>query len=214
MNDDLILKELKELIEEGIFFLRSSHDYKDRMRLREKWIGSSKNLLVIRFGRDSVFYKDFIICIPTRTSLDIYDGISPAIGVLEYVHNALEKGLTEDLYYKKEILLLTDIYKQANEFLEKGFKLAAGVYGRIILETTIKEFAKKKNIDIENEKFDRIIIKLRQDEIITKPFENSLRANYEIGSWAAHGDDKFNNQSNNAIKEFLTFIRDKVLTLN
>ncbi|MFC1787533.1 hypothetical protein ACFLY8_05860, partial [Halobacteriota archaeon] len=92
-----------------------------------------------------------------------------------------------------------------------GFKLAAGIYGRIVLETAIREFAKKKGI--EHDKFDQIIIKLRQSGIIHKPFENSLRANYEIGSWAAHNDQQFNDLGDNEIKEFLVFIRDKVLNL-
>ena len=88
----------------------------------------------------------------------------------------------------------------------------AGIYGRIVLETSIKEFAKKNNI--HEKKFDQIIIKLRQNNIIQKPLENSLRSNYEIGSWAAHGNTKFQDLSNNEIREFLTFIRDKVLTLD
>ena len=112
-----------------------------------------------------------------------------AAGVLEYVHGAIEKGLTEDLFYKREILILSNLLEQANEFLEKGFKLAAGIYGRIILETTLKEFAKKNNIQGKN--FDQLIIKMRQGNIIQKPLENSLRGNYAIGSWAAHGSKEF-----------------------
>ena len=213
MNDDLILKELNELIEEGKFLLNSLYDLEHNKRLTKKWIGGATNLLLIRFGKDSVFYTDFVDCRPSISQFGKLLNISEAIGVLEYVHNALEKGLTEDLFYKKEILILSDLYEQATEFLKKEFKLAAGVYGRIILETTIKEFAKKKNINVEKEKFDQIIIKLRLNEIIQKPFENSLRANYEIGSWAAHGDKKFNDLSNSEIRVFLTFIRDNVLTL-
>lgn len=97
--------------------------------------------------------------------------------------------------------------------LEHGLNLAAGTYGRVVLETTIKEFAKEHDIDSKL-KFNEIIINLRMKGFIQKPFENSLRANYEIGSWAAHGNEEFNKLTKTEIKEFLVFIRDKVLTLS
>ena len=89
--------------------------------------------------------------------------------------------------------------------------MASAIYGRIVLETTIREFAEKNGISPV--KFDQLIIKLRQDGVIHQPFETSLRANYKIGSWAAHGNQEFENVSDKEIKEFLSFIRDRVLTL-
>ena len=50
--------------------------------------------------------------------------------------------------------------------------------------------------------------------MIHEPFENSLRANYKIGSLAAHGDDGFSKFSESEIREYLAFVRDKVLTLS
>jgi len=73
------------------------------------------------------------------------------------------------------------------------------------------EFSKKNNI--HKPKFDQIIIELRKMGLIQSPFEIALRSNYKIGSLAAHGNQEFLNLSENEIKEFLSFIRDKVLTL-
>ena len=101
---------------------------------------------------------------------------------------------------------------QAFEFLNHKQYFAAAMYGRVVLEVTIKEFAKNNNVDT-NQKFDQIIINLRKDEFIHKPLENSLRANYEIGSWAAYGDEKFNGLSSRQTNDFLSFNRDNVLTL-
>lgn len=106
--------------------------------------------------------------------------------------------------------------KQAEEFLEKKNRIAAAIYGRIVLETTIIEFAKKKGVPVETKKekqFDKLIITLRKEGHIHQPFENSLRANYNIGSLAAHANEEFNRLSDSEIREFLSFIRDKVLTL-
>jgi hypothetical protein len=142
------------------------------------------------------------------------ENVDKATGVLEFVYDALKDGFTDDLFYKHEILVFSDLLEQAFEFLKNKLQIAAGIYGRIVLETTIREYAKKHAIEnVEKTKFDQLIIKLRTNNVIQKPFENSLRANYEIGSWAAHGKQEFQDLPDNQIKEFLTFIRDKVLTL-
>jgi hypothetical protein len=139
--------------------------------------------------------------------------IQKQIGVLAAALDALQCGLIDDIFYQREIIVFSDMLDQAFEFLSYKLNLAAAMYGRVVLESTIKEFAKKNNIN-SDEKFDQIIINLRKNELIHKPLENSLRANYEIGSWAAHADEKFNDLSLSQINEFLTFIRDKVLTLS
>ena len=223
MSDELILKELKNMISDGEILGRRlviSNVYSSKSENQKydqkstKWKGTAINLLKIRFGESSSYYKDFMSCINYNSYSNAEfckENVMKATGILEYIHNALEKGLTDDLFYKKEILILSDLLDQAYEFLKKGEKLAAGIYGRIVLETTIKEFAGKNNI--HEKKFDQIIIKLKINNIIQQPFEHLLRANYGIGSWAAHGDLKFENLSDSEIKEFLTFIRDRVLIL-
>lgn len=209
MNDDLILNELESLIAEADSIIESFGI--DNYRQIQKWEKASQNLLKIRFGTKSDYYNDFCETCPSEEVYDEEECIERSAGILEYVHDALKKGLTDDLFYKKEIIIFSDLLEQAFEFLAKEPRLVAGIYGRIVLETAIKEFAKKNNI--HEKKFDQIIIKLRQNNIIQQPLENSLRANYVIGSWAAHGNAEFQDLSNNEIREFLTFIRDKVLTL-
>lgn len=231
MNDQIIIKKLEELISEGnnlATVLQMSDDdnvywNKEYYQKSAKWEGSSLNLLKLRFGVRSDYYKQFFGAI-NRTYPDKYgqksdiqyvkENINVANGVLEYVYDALKLGLTDDLFYKKEILILSDLLDQAYEFLDSGLELASAIYGRIVLETTIKEYTSKNNVkDVEGLKFDQLIIKLRKSGIIQQPFEISLRANYKIGSWAAHGDEEFEKLPSNEIKEFLNFVRDKVLTL-
>jgi len=165
----------------------------------------------------SEYFRDFQVEINKtidETGGTFYEeNVGRATGVLEYVHDALTNGLTEDLFYKREVLVFKDLLDQAFEFLEKGLRLAAAIYGRIVLEATVKEFAKKNGIQVEGIKFDQVIIELRKMEIIQKPFESSLRANYQLGTEAAHGDKNFEKYSVNEIREYPSFIRDKVLTL-
>lgn len=219
MGDKVIMDKILELITLGTHIgtqLRSSDSYdaptvnKQYYREARKWEGASINLLKLRFGKDSDYYIHFTDALKKHDNY-YQENVDLATGVLEYVYDALKHGLVDDLYYKKEILVFTNLLEQAYEFLSSGLNLAAGIYGRIVLETVIKEFAAKNGI--QDQKFDQIIIKLRKANRIQKPYENSLRANYEIGSWAAHGDEKFQKLTDNEIKEFLTFIRDKILTL-
>ncbi|MBU0460538.1 MAG: DUF4145 domain-containing protein [Nanoarchaeota archaeon] len=221
MNEALILKELKALIKEGNELKSKLKDWNVNVvnslyyQDAKRWEGKAKNLLKVRFGQFSVFHDDF-----ASESYSHYENgcryyrenIAKATGVLEYIYDALSKGLVDDLFYKKELVIFLDMHKQAEEFLKQGYKRPAAIYGRIVLETTIKEYAKKMEA-FEDVKFDQLIIKLRQKGIIHEPFETSLRANYKIGSMAAHADDNFEKLTDSEIREFLGFIRDKVLTL-
>ena len=222
MNDDLILKKLETLIDEGNKLKDKLESYKSSyINSNEgyyqnvvRWYGASYNLLKLRFGEDSDYTTDFSDMSNQKYTDEVKhckENVSEAVGVLEYVYDALKNGLTDDLFYKQELIVLSDLLDQANEFFDKKLRLAAGIYGRVVLETTIREFAAKH--DLNKKKFNDLIIELRKNEWITLPFEEALRGNYKIGSWAAHGKEEFNKLSDNQIKEYLSFIGDKVLTL-
>lgn len=220
MNEEIIINKFSELIRDGTSIVEKSFRGVNHRQIKNFQI-SAKNLIRIRFGINSVYYNDFMNTYKIKPNTSKYDPETEfykrltqiQTGVLEAILDALKNGLTDDLFYQKELLIFSDLIDQAFEFLEKGINLAAGIYGRVVLELTIKEFAKKHDIDSDL-KFDQIIIKLRQNSFIHQNFETTLRANYLIGTWAAHGDEKFNKLGKNEIKEFLVFIRDKVLNLN
>ncbi len=224
MDDKLILTELEKLIKKGNelkekLWTSASLPHGNNVnyyQFCERWKGKSLNLLKLRFGEDSDYYRDFKNNINQTIrgatgGLYYEENVGKGTGVLEYVYHALKTGLTDDLFYKKEILLMSDLLDQAFEFLSKGHKLAAAIYGRVVLEITVKEYATKNGIS--QAKFDQTIIKLRQTGHIMKPFETSLRANYQLGSSAVHGEKEFAEHTDKDIKEYLGFIRDKVLNL-
>ncbi len=229
MRDEKIIEKLSNLIKEGrnlAMALNSedkldsyfTHNQSENVKLYPRAIKRSQdsiNLLKLRFGADSVFLKDFVNEISKKVGYRggrfYKENVANATAILEHVLDAVVNELTEDLFYKREILVFSDLLEQAFEFLESGHRIAAAIYGRIVLETTVREFARKEGV--EEKKFDQVIIKLRQKGIIQKPLESSLRANYQLGSMAAHGDEKFKDYSNSEIREYLNFIRDKVLTL-
>lgn len=83
------------------------------------------------------------------------------------------------------------------------------------METTVKEFAKLKLQENYNSqmKFNQLIVKLKNEGFILQTFEERLRSYYTIGSDAAHNSSDFTNYSKRDLKDFLTFIKDNVLTL-
>lgn len=223
MSERPITEKLSSLVKEGnrlkgeLQAIGSNFLYWNTAHYQEcvRWKGACVNLLKLRFGINSEYLRNFQAEI--NNVLDLGGGkfyqenIAQATGVLEYVFDAIISGLTEDLFYKREVLVFKDLLDQAFEFLEKELMLAAAIYGRIVLETTMREFAKKDGIEEKN--FDQVLISLRKKGVIQKPFESSLRANYQLGSLAAHGDKDFQNYSKEGIREYLSFIRDRVLTL-
>lgn len=228
MKDEKIIEKLSELIKEGqdlqhelnteeLLELSSSYRIENVSLYPRaiKWSRDSINLLKLRFGANSRYLGDFVDELNREASKRggrfYRANVANATAILEHVRDAMANGLTEDLFYKREVQVFSDLLDQAFEFLENDHKIAAAIYGRIVLETTVKEFARKEGV--EEKKFDQVIIKLRQKEIIQKPVESSLRANYQLGSLAAHGDKKFEDYSKSGIREYLNFIRDKVLTL-
>jgi hypothetical protein len=228
MDDTLIIKKLEENIKTGKYLIENlepvygedehylmsniSHNAKYYEKATT-WLHSSSNLLERRFGKSSEYYNDFdSVIAPSKGCGYFYrENVMMGNGVLVSILDALRNGLTEDLFYKQELIVFNDMLQQANSFLEQGHRIAAALYGRVVLETTIKEYAKK--FDIEMNQFDDTIIELRKKGAIIQPFEQSLRANYKIGSLAAHGHKDFEKITDGELKENLSFIKGRVLTL-
>lgn len=228
MDNSKLIEELDSLIKEGIALknnlledsMSSYGSFKviswNRQYYQdaERWKMRTMNILNLRFGNNHPYLKEFESAICTHYQYGgkyCKENVGNALGILEATKDALEKGFTEDLFYQREVVLLADLLDQAYEFLEKGFDLAATIYGRVVLEMVIKEFASKNGI--KEKDFEQTIISLRKSGLIIQPLEQSLRANYAIGSAGTHNKEEFTKITKQDIKSFLDFIRDKVLTL-
>jgi hypothetical protein len=223
-TDIKVANELSRIVKIGSEIIKDISEKKSFSTTKlSRFRVSSENILGMRFGTDSNFYKLFLESCEMEYSsnysrnLIIVKMTRIQIGILQTALDALTGGLTKDLFYEKEIIVFNDLLDQAYTFLEnQNTYLAAGVYGRIVLETTIREFAKLKLRENykPDMKFDQIIIKLRDGGFILKTFEERLRSYYTIGSDAAHNSEDFKKVSKKELNNFLTFIKDNVLTLN
>ncbi|MBI4116555.1 hypothetical protein HY449_02320 [Candidatus Pacearchaeota archaeon] len=193
MDDKTIAERLIALSNKGLKFsneleperyhYRTNYREKQDKYLSElvKWKGECLNLLRIKFGGNSVYFNDFVrrLNVETQHSGEFYqENVKGAVGVLSYIADALINGLTDDLFYQKEVILFQDLLGQAEEFLNKGYNLAAAIYGRISLELTLREFATKEGIENSKISFEQLTIEMRKHGLIHPPFEKSLSANY------------------------------------
>ncbi|MHB8103699.1 MAG: hypothetical protein ACYDEF_16430 [Methanosarcina sp.] len=216
-DDTKVANELSRLVDENYNKIKDINPIE-----HSRFQMSAVNILEIGFGVNSSFCKHFMQSYEMTFSLmddpreQIKQKMFVQIGILQAALDALNRGLTKDLFYEREMIVFSDLLGQADEFLEnQRTYLAAGVYGRIVLETTIRELAKLKMSENYNPemKFDQIIIKLRDGGFILKTLEERLRSYYTIGSDAAHDSEDFKKYSKKQLNDFLTFIRDNVLTL-
>jgi hypothetical protein len=199
-------------------------DYVDNDFLNSfiRWQSDAYNVLDLRFTRNSPQFTRFLSSfsmdyLKTRSSINISnieEDLARANGVLTWIVNSLKEGFVDDLFFKKELEVFSSMLDQAYEFQKNNLLIAAAVYGRVVIEVTLREFYEIKVGKTFAGKFDPLIVDLRGRGYITKPFEGSLRANYGIGNQAAHNDPVFSKLTGKDILEFLNFIRDKVLILN
>lgn len=95
-----------------------------------------ENILELGFGVNSVFYKRFsssygIVLMPYEIGdprLISKKRLPVQIGALQAALDALNRGLTKDLFYEREMIVFSDLLDQAYTFLEnESTYLAAGV---------------------------------------------------------------------------------------
>lgn len=227
--DITVANELSSLVETGLKIKQDilKCGFVDSVNIK-CFQTSSLSILQNRFGENSSCYKEFLqasqikitensfqtLTLPELAT--IVGAIGSNVGTLKASINALENGLADGFFYQKEMIVCNDLLDQANEFLEnQSTYLAAGVYGRVVLETSIREFAKLKLHENYNKemKFDALVSKLRTGGHILQSFEFKLKSYYTIGSHATHNNEEFKKYTKKDLKEFLVFIKNDVLTL-
>jgi hypothetical protein len=229
MNDEAIKKQLKQLILQGKQLSQKLQPYSvggeffepmiisHNIEFSEEvisWVHSASNLLVLRFGKDSDYYKAFqnALDVPwIKSNCFFQENISMGNGVLISILDALQKGLTYDIFFKHEVIVFGDLLTDAFSLLSGGHRHASAIYGRIVLETTVKEYAKKFGVEERN--FEDTINTLRRQEIIHQSFQERMRSIHTIGNKAAHGTPEFDRITNEEIHEGLMFIKERILTL-
>jgi hypothetical protein len=183
---------------------------------------TGKHILKIVFGMDSDFYKEFMKLDNDNSDINL----QKQAGVLEAAIKVLRLGLLEDMIFQNDKVVFSDILTEAKECLKNQRYIIVGVYGMIIIESVVKEYAKlklskddydecNKPRSTNSDKFHKTIQKLENKNIIYQNVASSLISNYNIGSHAAHNDNEFQEKYSNKreMEKLLKFIENEVLSL-
>jgi len=202
-----LLKRFDELIKfvENLSKERSSADFLAR---KSRWQTSCLHLLEKTFGATSIYYTKF------NWTLGYADESQLAWG-LELMKGAKEE-IEKGLLYKVEHLISADFFdsviEQAEYLLKSGFKDVAAVLGRVVIENTLKDIAKRENItQPEKTQLSELNQLLRDNSVYEKNIWRLVQAQIDLGNYAAHGDfDKYDDKS---VSFMLTWIRETLMNL-
>jgi hypothetical protein len=171
------------------------------------WQTSCLNFLEKIFGADNVYVKKFDKTLS-------YSDESQMMWELELLRSAkddVEKGFV----YRIEHLISADLFgsiiEQAEYLLKNGFKDVAAVLGRVVIENTLKDIAKREKITVpEKKKLSDLNTLLWKEGVYDKPKWRSIQAQVDLGNYAAHGDfDKYDEKS---VENMLIWIRETLMS--
>lgn len=202
-----LLKRFDELIKrgEGLLKFSSSRDFAEL----DAWETACLHLVDKTFGEESVYYERLsdALDIPNRQARKDH-----GVAIMEGAKEEIEKGF---LYKTKHFIavdLFDSILEQAEYLLDRGFKDAAAILGRVIIENSLKDIARRRNIEFrEKIKLSKLNEILWKESIYAKNVWRITQGHIDTGNYAAHGDfDKYNDQS---VKNMLKWIRETLLSL-
>lgn len=134
------------------------------------------------------------------------------IALMEGAKEEIEKGFLYKIEHLISIDFFESVIEQAEYLLDKGFKDPAAILGRVIIENTLKDIARRENITFSDKiKLATLNENLWKNSIYAKNVWRMVQAQIDLGNFAAHGDfDKYNDK---AVRNMLTWIKETLLNL-
>jgi hypothetical protein len=131
---------------------------------------------------------------------------------MEGAREEIEKGFLYDIEHLISTDLFESVIEQAKYLLQNGYKDVAAVLGRVVIESTLKDMAKRADISFqENTKLAKLNEILWKNNVYAKNVWRVTQGYIDIGNDAAHGHfDKYNEQS---VANMLTWIEETLLNL-
>ena len=173
-----------------------------------RWKTACLHLIDNTFGKDNVYHENLKAALGLR---NLKARITHGMAIMQGAKEEIEKGFL----YKVEHLIAADLFdsilEQAEHLLGSGFKDAAAILGRVIIEKSLKEIAKRENVFPEKVKLSKLNEILWKKGIYAKNVWRVTQGHIDTGNFAAHGNfNKYNEQS---VKDLLKWIRETILNL-
>ena len=205
-----LVKRFDELIKRGkeLPVLSIEPPSEDLAKL-EAWETACLHLVDKTFGEESVYYEKLSDAFDV-SNIEVHGDYGVAI--MEGAKEEIEKGFLYKIEHLIAVDLFDSILERAEYLLDGGFKDAAAILGRVVIENSLKDIAKRENIALpENVKLSKLNEILWKEDIYAKNVWRITQGYIDMGNFAAHGDfDKYNEQS---VKDMLKWVRETLLSL-
>jgi len=205
-----LLKRFDELIVTGHDLVWKWREYESEwLSKKTRWQTACLHLLEQTFGVKSIYYKKF----QKSTGYSDESQLNWGVELMKGAKEEIEKGFLYKIEHLVSADLFNSIIEQATYLLENRFKDAAAIYGRVIIENTLKDLAKRKTVTIPDKiKLSDLNQRLRKENVYPQHVWRTIQAQIDIGNSAAHG--KFEEYDDKAVDNMLTWIKEKLLIIN
>lgn len=203
-----LLKRFNELIDFGKALFDTWDGEIGALAAKTRWQTSCLHILDKTFGSENVYYKKFEKITTYADDSQLIWGIE----LMEGARDEIEKGLL----YKIEHIIASDFFnsviEQAEYLLKEKYKNVAAILGRVAIENTLKDIAKRENVAVpENTKLSKLNQLLRKENVYPLHMWRSIQAQIDLGNDAAHG--QFDKYDEKAVTNMLIWIRETLLNL-
>ena len=168
----------------------------------QAWLVSVRNILEIVFSSDGPQVRHFDTF--TKQGLHLVEhaaDLYPIIGVLKGALEDLEKGYL----VKQEFLVaggvLDSVLEEAEQLNKAGYKDAAAVLARVVLEDALRRIAREETIDDDQKTAAFLNDELKKIDRYPQPQWRLIQAWLDIGNCAAHGE--FDNYDEDAVETMI-----------
>ncbi len=205
-----LLKRFYELIDYGKSIPRYKIDSSlDNLAKKQKWETGCLHLLDRTFGNQSEYFKSFSKAI---TLGNIHAHFTHGLAIMEGAKEEVEKGFLYKIEHLISIDFFDSIIEQAKYLLDMGFKDPAAILGRVIIENSIKDIARRENINFTDKiKPSKLNENLWKKKVYAKNVWRMIQAQIDLGNYAAHGS--FNKYDEDSVRNMLSWISDVLFTL-
>lgn len=164
---------------------------------------SALNLLDRTGGRDSVYYRSLLDS-HTSNQLSFTPGIM--LGILKSALTDFREGFMADAKLLVSAEVFADFLVQAEILLDNGYKDAAAVIIRAVLEDGLRRVCASKGIDVKDRNgVHQLAEALTKRNVLTSVQFKEIEAKKEIGNKAAHG--KFGEYTTGDVIAFHEFVQ-------
>lgn len=187
---------------------KTSFSLSDLAKL-ERWETSCLHLLDLTFEEGSIYYEHLE---GAFGNLNKEAHLTHGVEIMKGAKEEIEKGFLYSIEHLISADLFDSITEQAEYLLKNGFKDVAAVLGRVLIENTLKDIAKRESILVpEKTQLSDLNQLLWKEEVYEKNVWRSIQAQIDVGNDAAHGH--FDKYDASAVGNMLDWIRGTLFNL-